>query len=309
METLEFEVDLGRGIAGGAVQVQCRDSRGRLWLLAGGRAAHLDPDGKVRFLPGSARITRHGSLFHPQGRQRSALVLHDTGLAVLENDSLRPVLDTERRSDRNPVYSVLETGGTTWFGTDHGVLAWDGKRIRQLTTADGLASDIVRLVLPGHDGTLWFGTHGGVSVLDSSSVDLATPVPEIYLDSALAGDGATFLQEQATIPYADRTVVFRFNALSFIAEREMLFQWMVEGFDGNWQEPRKERHVRYTNLGPGSYTFKVRSANRNGHWSQPATFAFVIRPPFWRMWWFIGMSFLVLASVLTIAYRFRVNSC
>jgi signal transduction histidine kinase len=230
-----------------------------------------------------------------------------TGLAVFEDDSLRPFLELESFLDRHPVHSVLYAGRTTWFGTSNGAIAWDGKGTRQLTTVDGLASDIVSLLLPGSDGTLWLGTHGGVSVLDSFSVGFVAPVPEVYLDSALAGEGATAIQERAAIPYADRTVVFRFNALSFVAEREMLFQWMVEGSDGGWQEPRKERQVRYTNLAPGSYVFRVRASNRNGQWSTPAAFAFSIRPPFWRTWWFVGICIAVVGSVLAVAYRFRVQ--
>jgi two-component sensor histidine kinase/streptogramin lyase len=304
---VEREFNLGEGIAGGAVEVQCRDSRGRLWLIAGGRAAHVDPDGVVTYVvvgADSPRMRIHSIHKDSKGMLRFCT---DKGVSFLEGDSLRPPSAIELQGIQHPVYFVLEADGKIWFGTDHGVLSWNGKRLSQLTTADGLASDIVTTACLGHDGALWFGTRAGISVLDSASAAYVAPVPEVYLDSALAADGTKPIPGQTTLPYEDRTVVFRFNALSFFAEREMQFQWMVEGFDKGWQEPRKERQVRYTNLGPGSYVFKARAANRNGQWSIPAGFPFVIQPPFWRTWWFIALSIGFVGSVLTIAYRFRVN--
>jgi ligand-binding sensor domain-containing protein/signal transduction histidine kinase len=304
---LERELDLGKEIAGGAVEVQCRDRRGRLWVIAAGRASYIDTDGNVVFVPGdgdSMPLRIHSIHEDSKG---VLWVCTSKGLAFLEGDSLRPPSFLKPRLTQNPVYFVLEASGSIWFGTDHGVLVWDGKTLTQVTTADGLASDIVNVACVGNDGSLWFGTHGGISVLDPSSIAYVAPVPAVYLDPALAGDGTKPITEQESIPYDDRTVVFRFNALSFVSEREMLFQWMVEGFDRAWQEPRKERQVRYTNLGPGKYLFKVRAANRNGQWSMPAGFPFLIQPPFWQAWWFITLSFVFVASVLTMAYRFRVN--
>ncbi len=305
--SLEYEVNFGEGVEAEAVQVQCRDRRGRLWVLADGRPAYLSTDGEVAFVASTGDSLRPPIHSIYEDTRGTLWFCGSTGVALLEGDSLRHPTSTESPPITNPVYFVLETSGCRWFGTDHGVLSWDGESARQLTAADGLASDIVRFGWKGEDETLWLGTHGGVSVLDSASVSYVAPVPDIYLDSVLAGDGTQPLKEQSAIPYDDRTVVFRFNALSYIAEREMQFQWMVEGFDRGWQEPRKERQVRYTNLGPGSYIFSVRAANRNGQWSTPAGYAFVIQPPWWRAWWFIALCMMVAGSVLTVAYRFRVE--
>ena len=44
----------------------------------------------------------------------------------------------------------------------------------------------------------------------------------------------------------------------------------------------------------GSYTFKVRAANKEGTWNtEPTTFSFVITPPFWRTPWFYMASLLL----------------
>ncbi len=305
---LDYEIPLGEGIPGGAVEIQCRDRHDRLWVVAGGHTAFtIDPQGNAVAVSvaGSPPLLNIHSI-----HQHSSGVLWfctSKGVMVLEKDSLRSTSTLSPALIRSSVYFAIEAAGATWFGTEHGVLSWNGERIREFTTADGLASDIVTTACLGHDGTLWFGTHGGISVLGPASLKYRAPIPHVYLDPVLCGDGMEPVGRQETIPYDKRTIGFRFNALSYVAEHEMLFQWMVESFDREWQEPRKERHVRYTNLGPGAYVFRVRAANRNGQWSQPAGFHFAIRPPFWRTWWFITLSILMAASVLTVAYRYRVN--
>jgi ligand-binding sensor domain-containing protein len=72
----------------------------------------------------------------------------------------------------NYVWAIgVEADGRVWCATgssagpDRGVSTFDGATWGCYTTADGLASDVVRSIT--HDaGKVWFGTEGGVSLLD-----------------------------------------------------------------------------------------------------------------------------------------------
>jgi signal transduction histidine kinase len=194
-----------------------------------------------------------------------------------------------------------------WFGTDYGVFSLSGGRLQHLNTHDGLAADIVERALVDHDGNVWFGTHGGVSRVDRVRVKQEIPIPSVYLALVTAGDNERPFSSGSLIEYEERTVAFRYNALSYVDETSMLFQWKLEGFDADWQAPQRQRQVRYTNLNPGQYTFAVRAANRNGSWSLPARFVMAIAPPFWQTWWFILVVVAVVVSVLSVAYRYRVR--
>jgi hypothetical protein len=47
-----------------------------------------------------------------------------------------------------------------------------------------------------------------------------------------------------------------------------------------------DRSAVYTNLDPGTYTFRVRGDNRDGVWDTEGTaFKLVVLPPWWRTWW------------------------
>lgn len=57
--------------------------------------------------------------------------------------------------------------GVLWFGTQDGVVAFDGQSFRRYSQRDGLTSNHVVAIAEDLRGRLWFGTHaGGVSVWD-----------------------------------------------------------------------------------------------------------------------------------------------
>jgi signal transduction histidine kinase/CheY-like chemotaxis protein len=70
----------------------------------------------------------------------------------------------------------------------------------------------------------------------------------------------------------------------------------MEGFDKNWILSGVFNYATYTNLDPGKYIFKVKGSNSNGIWNEKETsIEIIIKPPFWKTWWFrlIMVSFAV----------------
>lgn len=66
----------------------------------------------------------------------------------------------------NVVYSLAQDpDGSIWFGTNHGVSNYDGKRFVNYTRADGLLGDNIYAIAIDPQGSVWFGAKGGVSRL------------------------------------------------------------------------------------------------------------------------------------------------
>jgi signal transduction histidine kinase len=83
---------------------------------------------------------------------------------------------------------------------------------------------------------------------------------------------------------------------------------MLEGVDQDWIEAGTRRFANYTNVPPGSYTFRVRASNSDGVWGGEGTSVRVaISPPFWETWWFRIGAALVIASIAVFAYNYRVR--
>jgi signal transduction histidine kinase len=59
--------------------------------------------------------------------------------------------------------------------------------------------------------------------------------------------------------------------------------------------------VRYNNLAPDNYIFKVKASNGSGKWSKDEyRVAVNIAPPFWGTWWFRGFIFLLLLGSIVM---------
>jgi len=72
---------------------------------------------------------------------------------------------------------LLARDGTIWAGTfGGGLIKVEGNQISSLSTADGLASEIVHSLAEGLDGELWIGTEKGLSRLDDEGLHSFTTV-------------------------------------------------------------------------------------------------------------------------------------
>lgn len=71
----------------------------------------------------------------------------------------------------NRFFDVLEDrNGNFWFGNNGlGAFYFDGKSLRNFTTADGLVDNRVMCMYEDSKGYIWFGTLGGVSRYDGKS--------------------------------------------------------------------------------------------------------------------------------------------
>src|SRR5690606_17263433 len=67
-----------------------------------------------------------------------------------------------------------------------------------------------------------------------------------------------------------------------------------EGYEESWNYVGKKRSATYTNLDPGSYTFKLKAANNDGAWNEsPLTLGITVLSPWWKTNWAL-MSYITL---------------
>lgn len=117
--------------------------------------------------------------------------------------------------------------------------------------------------------------------LENKSVGIGEPVDgRILLNKSLA------FTEGITLKHNQNGFAIEFAALNYFNPHKIRYRYKLEGFDEHWQEPQgNSRRATYTNIDPGTYTFKVMSTDASGNWvSNEADLKIVIRPPFWSTW-------------------------
>ncbi|MCV2358190.1 GAF domain-containing protein [Paucibacter sp. TC2R-5] len=122
--------------------------------------------------------------------------------------------------------------------------------------------------------------------------------------------GPLHLAKSMTLSPRESMVSFELAALHFDRVNLNRYAWMLEGFDGDWIFGQGALGLAtYTNLDAGHYRLRVKAANPDGVWSEPATLLEVtVLPPFWRTWWWrAGLALLAVLALLG-AYTLRTRA-
>ncbi len=226
----------------------------------------------------------------------------------------------------NKIYGILEdAGGHLWLSTNGGISRFDPmtRRFRNYDAFDGLQSNEFNgnSCFRGPDGEMFFGGLKGFNyffpgrVKDNSMLPVVR-VTEFLLFNrpvAIGADGDGILERtvsrtpEITLSYLDYFFAFEFAALDFTVPGKNRYAYKMEGFDQEWiRTGASMRFAPYSNLQPGTYTFRVKGTNHDGLWNHEGpSIRIVITPPFWRTWWFRCILALVIAVILLGMHLYR----
>ena len=158
-------------------------------------------------------------------------------------------------------------------------------------------------------GELWFATRKGVAIADPINLHINVVPPPVVIERFLADNDVVPLSSQVqSLPSKYARYTFEFAGLSYTVPSKVLYRSKLEGFDRDWSDPSSRRNASYTNLPPGTYTFRVQAANDDGLWNTVgAQVKFRVLPPIYRRWWFLLAMLLMLTAISILLYRLRVR--
>jgi signal transduction histidine kinase/ligand-binding sensor domain-containing protein len=233
------------------------------------------------------------------------------GLHLLEGGTLVPARGIHELG--RPVYFLSrDHTGRLWAGTDDGVFVSGARGFRQLTTRHGLAGRETNrgAGLVDHRGDLWIGTDQGLSVYrERHDLDPAAlpPVEIRYLETA----GERLSPALAVdLPPHQRSLTVHAAPIALSSEETILCRYRLEGFDEDWQGPAPltAAGLRYTNLPPGRYRFRIAAGwHADGPWGKEAVTAEIrlARPLLQRPWFQLSLL-LAVGLLATGGHRLRV---
>lgn len=159
------------------------------------------------------------------------------------------------------------------------------------------------------DGVIWFGTVNGIIKYDpykyvKNAEESKTSIRGFrlfYIDTALVNN--------THLSHDNNNITIYYSGVCLTNPAKVQYSHILEGFEKTWSPYSKERLVTYSNLPPGTYTFKLISANNEGLWNKASVdFTFTIDKPFWKTWWFIVMVSLFITTSITLVIRQRIRN-
>ena len=220
----------------------------------------------------------------------------------------------EQGLPNDTIYALLRTDdGNLWMSTNRGIARFDPRShaVRSWLVEDGLQSNEFNggAAARSADGELFFGGVNGVNAFRPAALEEREVAPTVaiteieLLDSVLPLSGELARSRQLVLDHTQPSVTLHFAVFDYAAPLKNRFQFILEGFDPAWRDGRTRSSVTYTNLDPGSYTFRVKGANTHAVWSlEEATLQLVVLPPPWRTWWaYLGYVLLATLFIALVA--------
>ena len=102
------------------------------------------------------------------------------------------------------------------------------------------------------------------------------------------------------LPYSKNNISFDFVGVETTRPELVNYQFMLEGYNENWNPITTTSTASFGNINEGDYTFFVKAQSPEGVWSEPLEYQFTIRPPWYRTWY--AYLFYVLLLFLGIYY-------
>ncbi len=191
----------------------------------------------------------------------------------------------------------------------------------------GIGINIGKTMMQGKDGMIWLGTNDRLTIVNPSTELFGVhDAPKVEVnainlfneelvwinlenkqDSIIAlqngvnivdfeFDGITKwnnLPKNLSLAYNNNSLTFKFRGTTMYQPQKVSYQYKLDGLDKNWSGISLKDEAIFSNLLHGVYTFRVKSINSNGNWSEQVSYSFTIRPPWWKTWWayFIYVSF------------------
>lgn len=203
--------------------------------------------------------------------------------------------------------------GMLWLGSLSGLVKFDPfqkKVISVFRKKHGLSNDNIDVplsMLPGNK--LVISNFGALNLLNINDYKINKLAPITLISSFKVMDKAVLLPSADTtivLPYNQNFLQFELAALSYNNSDENRFAYKLEGVDRDWMITGRN-YVSYSSLGSGTYLFKSKSANNDQTWStKDPVLKIIIRPPFWKTWWFITLLVFAFATATFLFNQNRV---
>jgi signal transduction histidine kinase/streptogramin lyase len=174
-------------------------------------------------------------------------------------------------------------------------------------------SPSTNILYRGADGSFQVAKAGGLISFNPEKMNVSTVPPAVIIESVSYSDAYnkdtilfTYDRKKIELKYNENRISFQFVALHYANPELNQYAYRLEGIDKDWIQAGTQRSATYSNLSPGTFTFRVKAANSDGVWNQTgASFVIIILPPWWKTWWAYCLYGLLLLAGIFAVHRFQ----
>jgi len=305
----------------GTATAEFTDSEGRIWFGFTNTVAMLDGH-SLRIFSGKDGV-HVGAITSIQGKGTTIWIGGERGLAFFEGSRFQTVHSSDGSAFAGVSGIVAGTEDGLWFSDNRGIIHIREDRLQQRGTGkvefesfgllDGLTTELRgSLASPSavqtNDGRIWFATTKGLAWIDPRISVRNTVPPPVIIESIVANGRKHTSSMPLSLPPRTADLQIAYTATSLTVPERVRFRYKLEGQDEEWQDAGTRREAFYTNLGPGSYQFRVIACNNDGVWNDiGAAVSFSIAPSYYQTSWFRAAAVVTVLALFWMLYQFRLR--
>jgi signal transduction histidine kinase/DNA-binding response OmpR family regulator/ligand-binding sensor domain-containing protein len=225
------------------------------------------------------------------------------------------------------VQSILgDDHDNLWLGTYYGLCRFNKitEEVKNFTTEDGIPIFVHNLhsAFKNKEGEMYFGGLGGFYSFHPDSIRANNSIPPVVVTDfslfnkqlKVDSSGKGILSKNISytqsliLKHNQNDISFKFAVLDYNQPLKNKYAYRLEGYQDKWiMTDSKNRTAAFTNLDPGTYTFRVKGSNNDNVWNEEGTsISIIILKPWWSTAFARGFFILFFIIVLGVFIRWRI---
>ena len=299
---------------------------GNLWIAtAGGGVNLLKPDGTIEQM-----LDKHGKNYNVvfnfhQTKDGAIWIAHNGGLSRYYQGVFKTIPNLFTLENSTLFEIAEDDHGYFWLSTGEGIIrvnlkkmnecfAQDKKKIAYqfFDNSDGILNSSTTPnanILKDSQGYLWIPMVFGVVKVDPNDIPKNALKPPVYVTRIIVDGKIKHRPFNALkVDRKSKRIQIDYTALSYQAIVKVKFKCKLEGYDDDWVDMGSKRSIEYTNLSPGTYTFRVIASNNDGVFNEEGDrLTITIDPAFYETTLFYILLAIMALGAIYFLFRFRTN--
>ena len=126
--------------------------------------------------------------------------------------------------------------------------------------------------------------------------------PACYFKNIHVNNSIIDIEHQQEFNYDNNNFFFSVSSPSFFESKRIKFSFLLtKNGEIQWQQNTNSPDFEIKNLAPGSYTLNVIVKYPSQIYAdKKLSYSFVIDPPYWKRWWFVFLSIVLLVGAISL---------
>lgn len=228
------------------------------------------------------------------------------GILGIRNNQVVRRFSAEQGLVSDGIKTLTTEGNTLWMVLNIGVQKWDSKTgISQVWyySDDQIANISGIEVL---QNSVICTSNMGVYTLSKESMFKPAREYTVSIDDIQVNNDVLLPELRHSLTYQQNRIKINFNSIGYYPKVKLRYQYRLIGLDTTWFSTLSDIHfAEYESLPPGDYVFQVfcNTPESNSPTQNITEIDFTISKPYWREYWFYGLSFLLFSALFYLIIR------